>query len=65
MYNYAPMIVICGLGVVVILGLDVGVLRKGSLEVGITRKVLGRLFFFYKSNQKVIDPIAQSIIGLC
>jgi len=65
MYNYAPMIVICGLGVVVILGLDVGVLRKGSLEVGITRKVLGRLFFFYKSNKKVIDPIAQSIIGLC
>jgi len=54
MYDYALMMVICGLRVVVTSELRVRVLDRGSLEVEIIGKVLERLFFFYESNQKVI-----------
>jgi len=57
MYNHVLMMVICRLEVV-------GVLSRDFLEVEITVKVLER-FFFYKSNQKVINPVSQLIVGLC
>ena len=65
MYDHALIMVICRLEIVVGLELGVGVLGIDSLKVEVTRKVLVRLFFFYKSNYKVIDPIAQSVIELC
>jgi len=57
MYNHVLMMVICRLEVV-------GVLSRDFLEVEITIKVLER-FFFYKSNQKVINLVSQLIVGLC
>jgi len=63
-HDYTLIIAICRLEVVVILRLGVEMLGRGSLRVEITRKVLERLFFFHKSNQKVVNLVAQSIIRL-
>jgi len=54
MYDHALMMVICRLRIVVTSELRVEVLGRDSLEVEIIGKVLGRLFFFCESNQKVI-----------
>jgi len=54
MYDHALVMVICGLRMVIISELRVRVLGRGSLEVEIIGKVLGRLFFFYESNWKAM-----------
>lgn len=62
MYNCALMIAICKQKVVAGLGLEAGVLGRSSLRIMVTGKVLGRLFLFHKSNQKVIeDLVVQSL----
>ena len=48
------------------LELEAGVLGRSSLRIMVTGKVLGRLFLFHKSNQKVIeDLVVHSIVKLC
>ena len=64
-YNHALMMAICRQGMVVGLELEAGVLGRSSSEIVVTGRILKWLFLFHKSNWKVIDLVAQSIIGLC
>ena len=56
---------ICSQEKIVGLELRLEMLDKNSLRVADIGRLLERLVLFCESNQKVIDPVAQSIIGLC
>ena len=57
-YDYASMIVIYRQEKIAGLGLGLEVLGRSSSEIIVTKKILRRLVFFYKSDWKVIDLVA-------
>jgi len=58
MYDHASMVAIYGQEKVVGLKLGLGVVGSGSSEIIVTKKILRKLVFFYKSDWKVIDLVA-------
>jgi len=64
MYDCALMIAIYEQEKIANLELKLETLSRNSLRVINTRRILERLVLSYKSDQKVIDLIAQSIFRL-